>query len=135
MTCFAPLAGIASGFVLSWLLFFAVPPLPSPLVTHRDIATRLFLVQFAILGWAVGVVLGQARKLHCGGTQELDESSRQRYAPLAIVFLLFCFLSIVMLTKGWWILYYLTAGLSMVALACEIGWEDPLIMLRGWLTL
>jgi hypothetical protein len=127
--CFSPLAGIASGFILSWILVYLVPQ--NPLGIVRDASIRLFIFHFGVLGWALGVVWGQERKLHCGGRRRLDEKTRNKYKFLLGGFILVLVISTILLVAGKWILYYLTVVLTMCVLACEIGWGDPWIVPRG----
>ena len=122
--CFYPVLGIVLGFVLGWALHFAVPKPPNE-AEFVDVATRLLMVLFGLLGWAAGIVFDN-RKLHCGGTKELDDLTKKRYLPLFLIGLVLLILATVFLATTRLGFYFATILLILLALAGEIGWGSPL---------
>ncbi len=122
--CFYPILGIVLGFALGWALHFAVPKPPKE-AELVDIATRLLMVLFGIIGWAAGIVRDK-RKLHCGGTKELDAVSKKRYFTLFLFGLVFLILATVFLATTRLVFYFATILLILLVLVGEIGWGSPL---------
>jgi peptidoglycan/LPS O-acetylase OafA/YrhL len=121
--CFYPILGIVLGFALGWALHFAVPKPPKE-AEFVDIATRLFMVIFGIIGWAAGIVRDK-RKLHCGGTKELDAVTKKRYFTLSLFGLAFLILATVFLATTRLVFYFVTILLILLVLVGEIGWGSP----------
>jgi peptidoglycan/LPS O-acetylase OafA/YrhL len=122
--CFYPVLGIAVGFALGWALHFAVPKPPNE-AEFVDVATRLLMVLFGLVGWAAGIVVDN-RKLHCGGTKELDELAKKRYVPLFLIGLALLILATVFLATTRLTFYFATILLILLVLVGEIGWGSPL---------
>ena len=81
------------------------------------------MIIFGMFGWAITTVL-QGKKLHCGGTQDLDLATRDRYivqAPAAVVLV---GVSLVLLTKEHWYLYYACMFLLVCCFVGELGWGN-----------
>jgi peptidoglycan/LPS O-acetylase OafA/YrhL len=122
--CFYPTLGIVLGFALGWALHFAVPKPPDK-AEFVDVATRLLMVLFGLIGWGAGIVLDN-RKLHCGGTKELDPVTKKRYLPLFLFGLVLLILATVFLATTKLVLYFATVLLILLVLIGEIGWGSPL---------
>jgi len=122
--CFYPILGIVLGFILGWALHFAVPK-PAKEAEFVDLATRLLMVLFGIIGWAAGIVRDK-RKLHCGGTQDLDAVTKKRYFSLFLFGIALLILATVFLATTRLALYFATILLILLVLTGEIGWGSPL---------
>lgn len=123
LRCFIPLGGLVSGFALGWAIHVLVIQ-PGRLID--DIATRLLMLVFGVVGWAAGLVLDR-RKLHCGGAQKLDGAASARYRRWGLVFLWLLVLSAALVNRGSWeyCLYFFVIFVLLALLAGEIGWGDP----------
>jgi ABC-type antimicrobial peptide transport system permease subunit len=123
--CLAPVIGIFSGFAVGFVIHFFVPPSGT-----MDFAVRLLTLFLGILGWAVSVVI-DGKKLHCGGTQELDHSTRKKYRcqiPVVLAFLVL--VPFLLLKENWW-LYFLVMFFVLGSFVGEIGWGDWRIWKRA----
>ncbi len=117
--CLAPVIGIFVGSMFGWFLHFLIRP-----STAADVAVRVFMIMFGIFGWAVTAVI-VGKKLHCGGTEVIDEVTRQRYrwqAPIAL-FLLASALTLVSTER--WIAYYGCMFVLVSSFVGEVGWGRP----------
>jgi len=122
--CFYPTLGIVLGFALGWALHFVVPKPPDE-AEFVDVATRLLMVLFGLIGWGAGIVLDN-RKLHCGGTKKLDDVTKKRYLPLFLCGLVLLILATAFLATTKLVLYFGTVLLILLLLVGEIGWGSPL---------
>ena len=82
------------------------------------------MLLFSIVGWAVSVAL-DGRKLHCGGTQQMDAATKNRYKWY--VYVLFGLLVVcpVSLATESWLIYYPSVLATVGFLVGEIGWGSP----------
>jgi len=128
LRCFYPVAGIAVGFVVGWILHYVVPK-PTGWAEMVDAAGRLFMLTFGLFGWAFGVVLDN-RKLHCGGTRELDTPTRHRYRIECVMGMALVVFAAVFLATTRLVFYFLTTFLLVCVLAGEIGYDSPWAVFR-----
>jgi hypothetical protein len=120
LQCLAPVIGIFAGVLVGWFLHFVVGPSPI-----TDFAVRLFEVIFGIVGWAFTTILISQKKLHCGGTQRLDQATRSRYVVWGIMLLTLIVLAPVLLITRMWFLYFPCMGVLTFCFVGEIISGSP----------
>src|ERR1700688_2955690 len=109
LKCLAPVIGISIGSLFGWVLHFVIHP-----SLTADVAVRVFMIMFAIFGWAMTAVIDQ-KKLHCGGTEQIDEDTRQRYRWQAPIALFLAGSALTFVATEQWIFYY---GCMFILINC-----------------
>lgn len=121
-----PVAGIAIGFFLTWVIGYLVKPPPN---SASDIALQLYSLQFIIFTWAASVA-GTGKTLHGGGVRDATRAIKDRYHSYTI------YLLPLQLMAGFFIAFgVLSAGLTLVIsfisiMAYEILFGRPVFWLR-----
>ncbi len=118
--CLAPLIGIASGFGLGWILHLLLPRSSEA----TDIAARLLMLVYGLIGWAASILLN-GKQLYCGGTVEMDYKARERYAFWAWIGLALLIVAAASLFRGMLRVYFPVIFTLISILVGEIGWGDP----------
>jgi hypothetical protein len=120
------LLGTFFGWVLGWCIYAY---LPHDLQT--DIAARTYSLLFSFIGWGIGVVFGQNRALHCGGTRSIEtESDKSRHLAFLIMALFIAVLEMLFLAIGEYVIYSVIFVVTLVLFGSEIGWGDPWRILK-----
>lgn len=128
LRCFAPVTGIFLGAALAWILSLAVAPKDD---VALELAVRFAVLTFSLLGWSVGVMLGQGRAIHCGASQELKDKGRAAALVVAGFFLIV--VETLTLTKGWTFWYWFVLLLFFATFIGEVGWGRPFyVMEKIW---
>lgn len=126
-SCFSPTAGIFAGVFIGWVIHLY---LPSEVNSALDLATRVFDLIIALIGWAIGTAL-YGRQIHCGGSQKSNKETRERYVNLSVIILPLLILIPVFLIEQQLFLYFLDA-LFLLAVVCgEIKSGKPFWFLTG----
>jgi len=124
--CFSPLLGIFLGFVFGWLMYVYMP--------HNwptDVAARTFSLLFSLLGWGIGVIVGQRRRLHCGGTRPIEtETDSQRHYVVVIIAVFVAVIEVFFLAREMYIFYTIIFVIALAMFAGEVGWGDPWRVLK-----
>lgn len=123
--CFSPLLGIFSGSAIAWVLYFYSPHFDWTSLSPYDIASRSYTILFALYGWAVGITLGQGRRLHCGGTEERAQEDNAPLSALMLVLVALLVIGAITLSGQHYVSYTIVFMLATFALLGEVGWGDP----------
>lgn len=112
-SCFSPTAGIFAGILLGWVIHFY---LPAEVNSTLDLATRVFDLIIALVGWAIGTAL-YGKQIHCGGSQKSNKETRERYAWLsAIILPLLILIPVFLITQQ--LFFYFLDALFLLAVIC-----------------
>jgi hypothetical protein len=125
--CLGPVFGLFIGIALGAARHFFLPS-DKPVF---EVLARSVELAFGILGWAVGIVIVQNKKLHCGGTEPLDDKSRARLALLILASIVLFAVALTLVINGQVIWCSVVLLVFFTAAVGEIGWGKPLKILES----
>jgi hypothetical protein len=64
LVCLSPVLGITAGFVIGFFVYWVIPENPDTVV---QLAAKFYTLTFSLICWSISVVLGQHKRLICGG--------------------------------------------------------------------
>lgn len=102
-----------------------------------EYTSKFYLYGFAVVGWAMGLVL-RKKKLHRCGLVDLTEACMNRYVALVVVFFVMSTLASIFLLYGyqhdsvWHVrLFYAAWTVPLLLLVSEINQDEPLFGLMA----
>jgi hypothetical protein len=135
--CLSPLLALALGFIVGVTLSIFLPG-----GAWWGLASKLLMICYSLLGWAIGVCFVQQKRLYCGATKAINNEEWPMYVKRYGIGASIVFAGFLLSTMGimgaasatnlgkspvvGFMVYFSSLPTTFSILVGEIGWEDPL---------